>query len=81
MSLRQLQSIMGNNLDLGDHVLSVKDANGNNIPFTINETMMRLEMPKTLLPGEKFKFKVAWYYNISDRLTIGGEAVTNISRR
>ncbi|MGI4728215.1 MAG: M1 family metallopeptidase [Janthinobacterium lividum] len=72
MSLRQLQSIMGNNLDLGDHVLSVKDANGNNIPFTINETMMRLEMPKTLMPGEKFKFKVAWFYNISDRLTIGG---------
>lgn len=72
MSLRQLQSIMGNNLDLGDHVLSVKDANGNNIPFTINETMMRLEMPKTLLPGEKFRFKVDWYYNISDRLTVGG---------
>jgi len=72
MSLRQLQSIMGNNLDLGDHVLSVKDANGNAVPFTINETMMRLELPKTLQPGEKFKFKVAWFYNISDRLTIGG---------
>ncbi len=72
MSLRQLQSIMGNNLDLGDHVLSVKDASGNVIPFTINETMMRLELPKTLLPGEKFKFKIAWFYNISDRLTIGG---------
>ncbi len=72
MSLRQLQSIMGNNLDLGDHVLSVKDANGNAVPFTINETMMRLELPKTLMPGEKFKFKVAWFYNISDRLTIGG---------
>ncbi len=72
MSLRQLQSIMGNNLDLGDHILSVKDANGNAVPFTINETMMRLELPKTLQPGEKFKFKVAWFYNISDRLTIGG---------
>jgi len=72
MSLRQLQSIMGNNLDLGDHILSVKDANGSAIPFTINETMMRLELPKTLLPGEKIKFKIAWYYNISDRLTIGG---------
>jgi len=72
MSLRQLQSIMGNNLDLGDHVLSVKDESGKAIPFTINETMMRLELPKTLQPGEKFKFKVAWFYNISDRLTIGG---------
>lgn len=72
MSLRQLQMIMGNNLDLGDHVLSVKDANGNTIPFTINETMMRLELPKILKPGEKFKFKVGWFYNISDRLTIGG---------
>jgi len=72
MSLRQLQSIMGNNLDLGDHVLSVKDESGKAIPFTINETMMRLELPKTLQPGEKFKFRVAWFYNISDRLTIGG---------
>ncbi|QQL49705.1 M1 family metallopeptidase [Mucilaginibacter ginkgonis] len=72
MTLRELQGIMGHNLDLGDHIVSVKDAQGNALDYTINETMMRIEMPHTLMPGERFKFKIVWWYNISDRLTIGG---------
>ncbi|WP_295767477.1 M1 family metallopeptidase [uncultured Mucilaginibacter sp.] len=72
MSLRQLQAIMGHNLDLGNHIVSCKDASGNNLKYTINQTMMRIELPKTLAPGAKFVFKIVWWYNISDRLTIGG---------
>jgi hypothetical protein len=72
MNLRELQGIMGHNLDLGDHIVSIKDAEGNPLTYIVNETMMRVELPKTLAPGEKFKFKIAWWYNISDRLTIGG---------
>ncbi|WP_184545163.1 M1 family metallopeptidase [Mucilaginibacter sp. FT3.2] len=72
MSIRQLQGIMGTELDLGDHIVSVKDANGNALTYTINETMMRIELPATLAAGATFKFKVNWWYNISDRLTIGG---------
>ncbi|GAA3988155.1 M1 family metallopeptidase [Mucilaginibacter dorajii] len=72
MSIRQLQGIMGTDLDLGNHIESVKDANGGALPFTINETMMRIELPAPLLHGQKFKFKVNWWYNISDRMTIGG---------
>jgi hypothetical protein len=72
MSLRQLQGIMGHNLDLGNHIVSAKDASGNPLKYTINETMMRIELPQTLMPGQKFVFKIAWWYNISDRLTIGG---------
>jgi hypothetical protein len=72
MSIRQLQGIMGNDLDLGNHIESVKDANGGTLNYTINQTMMRIELPATLQPGQKFKFKIAWWYNISDRLTIGG---------
>jgi hypothetical protein len=72
MSIRQLQGIMGTDLDLGNHIESVKDANGSSLPFTINETMMRIELPAPLLHGQKFKFKVNWWYNISDRMTIGG---------
>jgi hypothetical protein len=37
MTMRQLQGIMGHNLDLGNHIESVKDANGGNrlpIPLT-----------------------------------------------
>jgi hypothetical protein len=72
MSIRQLQGIMGHNLDLGNHIVSVKDAAGNTLKYTINETMMRIEMPQTLMPGKSMKFKVVWWYNISDRMTIGG---------
>jgi hypothetical protein len=72
MSIRQLQGIIGNDLDLGNHIESVKDANGGTLNYTINQTMMRIELPVTLQPGQKFKFKIAWWYNISDRLTIGG---------
>ncbi|AYL97453.1 M1 family metallopeptidase [Mucilaginibacter celer] len=72
MSIRQIQAIMGHNLDLGNHIVSVKDGAGNNLTYTINQTMMRIELPTTLAPGAKFKFKINWWYNISDRLTIGG---------
>jgi hypothetical protein len=72
MTIRQLQGIMGHDLDLGNHIVSVKDANGNTLTYTINQTMMRIELPVTLQPGQKFRFKINWWYNISDRLTIGG---------
>ncbi|WDF76550.1 M1 family metallopeptidase [Mucilaginibacter sp. KACC 22773] len=72
MTMRQLQGVMGHNLDLGNHIVSVKDANGGALTYTINETMMRIELPATLAPGAKFKFKINWWYNISDRMTIGG---------
>lgn len=72
MSIRQLQGIMGTGLDLGNHIESVKDVNGRALSFTINETMMRIELPVALQHGQKFKFKVNWWYNISDRMTIGG---------
>ena len=72
MSMKDLQSIMGHNQDLGVKIAKVADANGKNLRYTINQTMMRIEMPNTLNPGERFRFKVDWAYNISDRLTIGG---------
>jgi hypothetical protein len=72
MSIGQIQAIMGHDLDLGNHIESVKDINGGTLNYTVNQTMMRIELPATLQPGQKFKFKIAWWYNISDRLTIGG---------
>ncbi|MXV15279.1 M1 family metallopeptidase [Hufsiella ginkgonis] len=72
MSTRDLQTIIGHNLDLGNHIESVKDAAGNSLKYTINQTMMRIELPKVLLPNQKFVFKIVWWYNISDRNTIGG---------
>ena len=72
MSMGELQRIAGHTEDLGVKIAKVTDASGNALRYTINETMMRIELPKTLQPGEKFRFRVDWSYNISDRMTRGG---------
>lgn len=56
----------------GDKILSVTDASGKPLPYTINQTMMRVDMPRDLMPGSKFVFKVEWMYNIIDRMKYGG---------
>jgi hypothetical protein len=47
--------------------------NGNDIPIAINQTMMRLDLPQPLSTGDSIRFKVAWSFNIHDRISfIGG---------
>lgn len=58
--------------DYGDKILAVSDVNGKTLKYTINQTMMRIDLPKALKGGEKFIFNVKWKYKIADRLTIGG---------
>ena len=73
MNLRQLEAILWHDLDLGYKIHSVKDMSGKDIPVTINHTMMRLDLPQPLLPGQKTEFKVDWSFNIHDRMSfIGG---------
>jgi hypothetical protein len=72
MTMRQVNGILGSTDDVGLHIVKLTDANGNAIPYTINQTMMRVDLPKTLMPGEKLKFKIDWWYNITDRMTVGG---------
>lgn len=40
---------------------------GASLEYTINKTMMRIELPKPLLPGQKFIFSIDWHYKITDR--------------
>ncbi|MDB5144963.1 MAG: hypothetical protein JWQ66_3676 [Mucilaginibacter sp.] len=56
----------------GDKIASITDILGKPIPYTINKTMMRLDIPAPLKPGEHLVFKIKWSYKISDRLSIGG---------
>ncbi|MCS4303346.1 M1 family metallopeptidase [Chryseobacterium sp. BIGb0232] len=50
----------------------VTDASGTPLKYTVNKTMMRIDLPKALKKGEKFVFKVDWNYNISNRMKMGG---------
>ncbi|HSJ68687.1 MAG TPA: M1 family metallopeptidase [Anditalea sp.] len=73
MTMRQLESILWHDLDLGYKIHQVTDMAGNNIPVTINRTMMRVNLPEPLKAGEQFEFRVDWSFNIHDRMSfIGG---------
>ncbi|MFZ2783913.1 MAG: M1 family metallopeptidase [Sediminibacterium sp.] len=55
------------------HILSkITDATGKALKYTINKTMMRIELPAALKPGQKFVFNIDWSYKIPDRMTFGG---------
>ncbi len=73
MGLRQLQGIIWHDMDLGLKILSVQDEDGQDIPVTINQTMMRIDLSAPLLSGESFEFSIDWSFNIHDRVSfIGG---------
>lgn len=52
----------------------VKDASGAPMNYTINETMMRIDLPQPLKHGEKISFSVKWWYNINDYMVEGGRS-------
>ena len=54
--------------DGGYKIKSVKDASGKALPFTINQTMMRVDLFQPLAPGQKYSFQIEWSYNIGDRM-------------
>lgn len=56
----------------GFNITKLTDATGKALKSTTNKTMMRVELPITLKPGQKFIFNVEWNYNIVDRMQFGG---------
>jgi len=63
-----------NNFDGGFKIESVTDEAGNPINYTINKTMMRIDLDQALNPGGSYSFNVKWWYNINDRSKIGGRS-------
>jgi hypothetical protein len=57
---------MGTSFDGGFKIQAVKSTKGADLDYTINQTMMRVEMPQDLKPGGKFSFSVRWWYNIPE---------------
>ncbi len=57
---------------LGHIISSLTDGLGAKLKYTINGTMMRIDLPAALKPGQKFTFKLNWSYKITDRMTVAG---------
>lgn len=54
--------------DGGFNIDWVRDTQGVALAYTINQTMMRVDLPKALAPGDVFKFKIKWWYNINNHV-------------
>ncbi len=60
--------------DGGFKIDYVKDSKGNPISYTVNETMMRINLVKPLAHGEKIDLNIKWNYNINNYMVDGGRS-------
>jgi hypothetical protein len=74
MTSRQIDNLE-HTFDGGFKLEYVKDnLTGADLKKVVNYTMMRVDMPKPLRPGESYSFKIKWWYNINDRMKLGGRS-------
>ena len=62
------------NFDGGFKLEAVTDDHGGKLPYTVNGTMMRIDLPSPLKSGKSYSFKIKYWYNINDRMKIGGRS-------
>ena len=60
--------------DGGFKIEYVKDSQGKAMQYTVNQTMMRIELPQVLKFGEKISFSIKWWYNINNYTIDGGRS-------
>lgn len=67
-SLTQLNSMIDNSFDGGFKLEYVRDVMGKDLKYTVNKTMMRVDLPMPLAAkGGKVVLNISWAYNINDR--------------
>ncbi len=52
----------------GMNITAVTDENKHPLPYSIQKTMMRIDLPQTLQPGEQISFNVEWWYDLNNRM-------------
>lgn len=67
-------SRLHNDFDGGFKLDYVKDGRGKDLKYTVNKTMMRVDLPTPLLPGASYSLKIGYWYNINNRDEIGGRS-------
>jgi hypothetical protein len=57
--------------DGGFQVASVTGTDGKPLRYTINKTMMRIDLEQPLKPGARFSFNMAWSFNVPETNVLG----------
>ena len=60
--------------DGGFKVDEITSTSGQKLTYFINKTMMRIELDKPLKINQSISFNVKWWYNINDRMQVGGRS-------
>ena len=60
--------------DFGFKIEEVKNNDGSSLPYMINRTMMRINLPEPLAPGNSFQFNIKWNYLINNSVKDGGRS-------
>ena len=58
--------------EYGAQITSVKDEDGNDMDYIINDTMMRIDLEEPLVSEAVTTFSIDWKHNIIDEPAIGG---------
>ena len=66
------QLLESQKLDLGFKIISITDLSGKALDYTINDTMLRIELSQPIKPNQRFQFKLDWNHNIRPRDIVGG---------
>lgn len=60
--------------DGGFKIQSITTTSGKKMKYAINKTMLRIDLDKPLAPNSSISFDISWWYNINDRMQIGGRS-------
>lgn len=58
----------------GFNISSVTNMDGSPLSYIIHQTMMRINLPQPIPSKTSFEFNIDWWYNINNRLEIGGRS-------
>ena len=73
-AFNQLKKNQFYDFDGGFKIDYVQSTGGANLRYTVNNTMMRVDLPTPLAKGQKFSFNIKWWFNVNDRMDIGGRS-------
>jgi len=73
MSFKKLHE-MHSNFDGGFKIEYIQDTNNNELNYTVNFTMLRLDLDEPLKPGKSFSFKIKYWYNLNERVLESGRS-------
>ena len=59
--------LLNEKFDGGFKIDVLKTASGDDLPYTIHQTMMRIDLPTPLASGTAISFRLKWHYNIPNR--------------